>query len=127
MWWRAVLPSPRALADPEAAALAEQLRLTICAQMQLADCSQVQITGMNTGQGSIASGVEVNVADAYHDQIMLADTDGDGNVSAAEMAASPDAAALAAALQTSICDSLGAACTDPSTIQIDGVASGGRR
>ena len=117
---------PCAFADPEASALAEQLRLTICAQMGLADCSQVQITGMNTGQGSLQAGLDVNVADAYHDQIMLADTDGDGTVSAAEMAADPDAAALAAALQQSICDTIDT-CTDPSTIQISGVASGGRR
>ena len=122
-----VLTPAEIAADPEAAALAEQLRATICAQMGLSDCSMIQITGMNTGQGSLASGLDVNVADAYHDQIMLADTDGDGNVSAEEMAANADAAALAAALQTSICDSLGDACTDPSTIQIDGVASGGRR
>ncbi len=121
------LTQPHALADPEASALAEQLRLTLCAQMGLTDCSQIQITGMNTGQGSIQSGVDVSVDDVYHDQIMLADTDGDGVVSAAEMAANPDAAALAAALQQSICDSLGAACSDPASIQIDGVASGGRR
>jgi hypothetical protein len=95
--------------------------------MQLDDCSMVQITGMNTGMGSIESGVDVDVADEYHDQIMLADTDGDGTVSAAEMAADPNAAALAAALQQNICDSLGAACTDPSTISISGLASGGRR
>ena len=114
-------------ADPEASALAEQLRQTICQQMGLSDCSLVQITGMNTGAGTVQSGVDINVADAYHDQIMLADTNGDGVVSAAEMAANPDAAALAAALQQSICDSLGAACTDASTIQVDGVQTGGRR
>ena len=88
----------------------------------------IQITGMNTGAGgTLSSGLDVTVQDAYHNQIMTADTDGDGTVSAAEMAANPDAAALAAALQASICQSLGAACTDPSTISVTGVASGGRR
>lgn len=120
------LTRSRLHADPEAAALADELRATICAQMALDDCSMVQITGMNTGSGSLSSGLDVDVNGEYHDQIMLADTDGDGVVSADEMAASPDAAALAAALRQSICDSL-PSCTDPSTVTVDGVASGGRR
>lgn len=114
--------------DPDAAALAAELQASICAQMGLSDCSMIQITGMNTGAGgTVSSGLDVTVQDAYHAQIMTADTNGDGNVDAAEMAANPDAAALALALQTSICTSLGAACTDPSTIAVTGVASGGRR
>jgi hypothetical protein len=43
-----------------------------------------------------------------------------------EIAADPEAAALAAALQQTICDNLGDACTDPSTVQIEGIQNGRR-
>lgn len=57
---------------------------------------------------------------------MDADTDGDGALSAAELAADPEAAAMVEAIQQSICDQL-PACSDPSTIEVQGVSAGRRR
>lgn len=108
-------------ADPEAAALAAAMQAEICAQLQLADCSQVQITGLNTGQASVGGGFGLSVTDTYQAALALADTDGDGQLSQAELAADPNSAAMVLAIQTSICDSI-ATCTDPQTVTITQIA-----
>lgn len=109
--------------DPEAAALAASLRAQICETMQIDDCSQIQVTGI----GGAAPGFDVDVGSEYESALASADTNGDGDLSPAELAADPAAAAIVAALQESICEGL-AACSDPSTIavsQIANIAGGG--
>ena len=128
-----VLTTGSTRADPNAAALAAAVQAQICEQMQLDDCSQVQIQGLvsPTGQfgsgGEVQGGFNVDLSSEYQAALSSADADGDGNLSPAEIAADPNAAALVAAMQQSICDTL-TTCTDPSTIaisQIANVAGGG--
>ena len=56
--------------------------------------------------GSVGASFDVAVSDEYQAAIMDADTDGDGTLSAAELAADPQAAAMVEAIQQSICDQL---------------------
>ena len=76
--------------------------------------------------GSVGASFDVAVSDEYQAAIMDADTDGDGTLSAAELAADPQAAAMVEAIQQSICDQL-PSCSDPSTVEVQGVSAGRRR
>ena len=76
--------------------------------------------------GSVGASFDVAVSDEYQAAIMDADTDGDGTLSAAELAADPQAAAMVEAIQQSICDQL-PGCSDPSTVEVQGVSAGRRR
>ena len=111
-------------ADPDAQALADALRASLCEQLGVEDCSQIEITGMNTGQQGVPGAFTVDVAANYHNLIMQCDTDNDGSCNSDELAAHPEAAAMVAAVQQSICDSL-EGCTDPSTVVIHGIATEG--
>ena len=139
-------------ADPNAAAMVLAMQTSICDSLPACtDPTTVSITqvgnvaapggggdtlitdpngggGAGTG-GSISNSMQLGVTDTFHAHIMEADTDGDGTLSPAEMAAHPTVNAMVQAMQQSICDSI-PSCTDPSTISIDGITSGaggGRR
>ena len=78
-------------------------------------------TAEGTEITGVTGGLDVTVQEAYYDQIMTADTDHDGTLSPAEIAANSDTEALVEIVQDSICQSLGAECTDPSRITVDSI------
>jgi hypothetical protein len=119
--------SPSELAaDPAAAAMVANLQLSICDQLPTcSDPSTIsvsQIANVAQGTGSVSNNLQLGVTDEFHAHLMEADTNGDGLLEPEEMAAHPTAAAIVLAMQQSICDSI-PACTDPSTISIDGITS----
>ncbi len=117
------IPNSTALrTDPEAAALAAALQAQLCAELQLDDCSRVQIQGIGGAPPGVGGSFSVDITSEYQAALTLADTNGDGDLTPAEIAANPDAAAMVAALQVSVCDQL-ATCTDPSTISISQIAN----
>ena len=116
------------VSQEDAAAMVAALQVSVCDQ--LATCtdpstisiSQIANIADPAGTGTVSHNLQLGVTDDFHAHLMEADTNGDGVLEPDEMAAHPTAAAIVDAMQQSICDSI-PACTDPSTISIDGITS----